>query len=145
MVGQVYAAGVPTWQLLLLALVVTPIAYLVLVFVLALVVGGRGGDARAIARFIPDCVVLFKRLLADSRVSWWRKALLAGLVVYLATPIDLVPDLIPVAGQLDDAILVALVLRSVLRASGEALLAEHWPGPEQSLSVMRRLAYGTPA
>jgi uncharacterized membrane protein YkvA (DUF1232 family) len=142
-VGQLYASRVPTWRWLLLALAVASIAYLVCV--LALVVGGRRGDARAVARFIPDCVVLFKRLLADSRVSWWRKTLLAGLIVYLALPIDLVPDFIPVAGQLDDAILVALVLSTVLRASGEALLADHWPGPEQSLSVMRRLAFGTPA
>lgn len=51
--------------------------------------------------------------------------LLAG---YLALPFDLVPDFIPVAGQLDDALLLALVLRAVLRSGGEDLLREHWPG-----------------
>jgi uncharacterized membrane protein YkvA (DUF1232 family) len=112
-----------------------------LALVLALIGAGRRGDARALARFVPDCVVLCKRLLGDPRVVWWRKALLAGAIVYLVTPIDLVPDFIPVAGQLDDAIVVALVLRSVLRGSGEALLEEHWPGPPQSLLVIRRLAY----
>jgi uncharacterized membrane protein YkvA (DUF1232 family) len=134
---------VSQWRWLLLALAVTFVAYLVLV--LALVLAGRRGEARALAGFIPDCLVLFKRLLADARVSWWRKALLAGLIAYLAAPIDLVPDFIPVAGQLDDAILVAVVLRTVLCTSGESLLREHWPGPEQSLRVIRRLAYGTRA
>jgi uncharacterized membrane protein YkvA (DUF1232 family) len=128
------------WEWLLLALAVTLVVYAVLV--LALVLAGRRGEARAVASFIPDCIVLFKRLLADSRVPRWRKALLVGLIGYLAMPFDLVPDFIPVAGQLDDAIIVVLVLRTVLRGSGKALLREHWPGPEQSLLLIERLAYG---
>jgi uncharacterized membrane protein YkvA (DUF1232 family) len=111
-------------------------------FVLVLVLVGRSSDARAVARFVPDCVILFRRLLGDRRVSGWRKALLAGLVLYLASPIDLVPDFIPVAGQLDDAILVALTLRVVLRAGGPALIREHWPGPDPSLRAILRLTYG---
>ena len=61
-------------------------------------------DAVALARFIPDCIVLFKRLLGDQRVSGWRKAAIVLLIGYLAMPIDLVPDFIPVAGQLDDVL-----------------------------------------
>ena len=109
--------------------------------VLVLVALGRGSDARALARFVPDCVVLFKRLLSDPRVEWWRKVLLVLVIVYLASPIDLVPDFIPVAGQLDDAILVVIALRVLLRGSGPRLLAEHWPGPRQSLLVILRFAY----
>jgi uncharacterized membrane protein YkvA (DUF1232 family) len=62
------------------------------------------------------------------------------LVGYLALPFDLVPDFIPIAGQLDDAVIVALALRAVLRASGPDLVREHWPGPESSLAVVLRLA-----
>jgi uncharacterized membrane protein YkvA (DUF1232 family) len=108
--------------------------------VVALVVAGRRGDARALAGFVPDCVVLCRRLLGDPRVPRSRKAMCWALLAYLALPFDLVPDVIPVAGQLDDAVLTALVLRSVLRAAGDDLLAEHWPGPARSLQVLRRLA-----
>lgn len=108
--------------------------------VLALVLAGRRSDARALAGFLPDCVVLLRRLLADPRVPRRHKLALGALVAYRAMPIDLVPDFIPVAGQLDDAILLMLVLRRVLRGSGDALLREHWPGPERSLAVVLRLA-----
>jgi uncharacterized membrane protein YkvA (DUF1232 family) len=130
---------VPLWQWLVLGVAASLVVYAAAV--LALVVAGRRTDAAALARFIPDCVVLLRRLCADPRVAWWRKALLVVLIAYLAMPFDLVPDFIPVAGQLDDAILVALVLRTVLRGAGEALLREHWPGPQASLEVIRRLAY----
>jgi uncharacterized membrane protein YkvA (DUF1232 family) len=110
--------------------------------VLALVALGRRSDARALAGFIPDCLVFVKRLLGDPRVPRRRKLLLGALVGYLAMPVDLVPDFIPVAGQLDDAILVALVLRAVLRSGGEELLDEHWGGPARSLELVRRLTFG---
>ena len=111
-------------------------------FVVALVVAGRRTEARALGGFIPDCIVLFKRLLSDPRVSGWRKAAILLLIAYLAMPIDLVPDFIPVAGQLDDVIIVALVLRLTLRSGGPELLEEKWPGPERSLRIVSRLAYG---
>jgi uncharacterized membrane protein YkvA (DUF1232 family) len=106
---------------------------------------GRRTDARALAAFIPDCVVLLRRLLADGRVPRRRKLVLYGLVGYLLMPVDLVPDFIPVAGQLDDAIIAALALRYVLRGAGPELLREHWPGPDVSLRAVIRLAYGRTA
>ena len=110
------------------------------VFVAWLVACGRRADARALAGFIPDCLVLVGRLARDDRVPRRHKLLLLGLAGYLALPFDLVPDFIPVAGQLDDAIVAALVLRHLIRAGGEPLLRELWPGPEQSLAVLLRLA-----
>ena len=129
------------WQWLLLATGLTATIYTA--FIVWLLLTGRKQDARALAGFIPDCIVLFRRLLGDDRVPRRNKLLLAALIGYLAMPVDLVPDFIPVAGQLDDAIIVALVLRTVLRAGGQQLLGEHWPGPPASLNALMRLAYGT--
>jgi uncharacterized membrane protein YkvA (DUF1232 family) len=112
------------------------------VFVIALVLLGRREGARALAGFVPDCAVLVGRLLRDRRVPRRHKILLGVLVAYLAMPLDIVPDFIPVAGQLDDAIFVLLVLRTILRRAPAALLAEHWPGPRSSLERMLRLSRG---
>jgi uncharacterized membrane protein YkvA (DUF1232 family) len=130
------------WAWSLIGLAAAAAAYAA--FVVLLIALGRRGDARALATFIPDCIVLVSRLTRDPRVPRRRKLLLLGLVGYLGLPFDLVPDFIPVAGQLDDAIVVALVLRHVLRSGGEALVRELWPGPPQSLALILRLA-GTPA
>lgn len=108
--------------------------------VLALVVAGRRGDAAALARFVPDCVVLVTRLLGDPRVPRGTRFALGAVALYLASPIDLVPDFVPVAGQLDDAILLALVLRRLVARAGGDVVREHWPGPERSLAVVLRLA-----
>jgi uncharacterized membrane protein YkvA (DUF1232 family) len=127
-----------TW--LLAAIGVLVLSYLALI--VGLIVTGRRRHVRAVAGFVPDCVTLFRRLLADERVPRHSKLLLGACVGYLAMPIDLVPDFVPVAGQLDDAIVVALALRVVLRAAGPQLLVEHWPGPPSSLSALTRAVFG---
>jgi len=88
-------------------------------FVAVLVVAGRREAARALARFVPDCIILFRRLLADPRVPRRSKLVLAALIGYLALPFDLVPDFIPVAGYLDDAVIVAFVVRQETTAPTE--------------------------
>ena len=126
------------WVWLLVGLAAVLVIYAV--FIVWLVARGRRGDARAFATFIPDCIVLVGRLTRDPRVPRRRKLLLLGLAAYLALPFDLVPDFIPVAGQLDDAIIVALVLRHFIKAGGEPMIRELWPGPERSLALILRLA-----
>jgi uncharacterized membrane protein YkvA (DUF1232 family) len=111
-------------------------------FVMALIVAGRRRDARDVARFVPDCIVLVRRLFGDPRVPRRHKLLLGALVGYLALPVDLVPDFIPVAGHVDDVLVVVLALRVVIRASGSELLREHWPGPESSLTFVLRFVGG---
>jgi len=129
---------VPWWSWLLISLGVVAAVYATLLIVLVAV--GRRADARALATFIPDCIVLVTRLAHDPRVPRGRKILLLALVGYLALLFDLVPDFIPIAGQLDDAIVVAVVLRSLVRAGGEGVIREMWPGPERSLGLILRLA-----
>jgi uncharacterized membrane protein YkvA (DUF1232 family) len=83
--------------------------------------------------------VLVRRLAADDRVPRRTRLTLAALAVYLVMPIDLVPDFMPVVGHVDDAILVVLVLRAVVRAAGPVILAEHWPGRPRGLQLLRRV------
>jgi uncharacterized membrane protein YkvA (DUF1232 family) len=99
-----------------------------------------GGRARALAGFVPDCLVLFKRLLGDARVPRGSKLLLALSIAYLAFPLDLIPDFIPVIGYLDDAVVVAAILRALVRSAGPSVVAEHCPGPRRSLDMVLRLA-----
>ena len=108
--------------------------------VLTFIVAGRYTDARALAGFVPDCVILFSRLLRDPRVPRKSKVVVAALIPYLTLPFDLIPDFIPVAGQADDAILVALVLRRLVKRTDAVVLRELWPGPARSLLVVFRLA-----
>ena len=125
---------------LLISAAVALAVYLALIA--ALLLAGRRLEAVALARFIPDCLVLLRRLIGDPRVPRRRKLALLALVVYLSIPLDLVPDFIPVVGQLDDVSIAALALRYALRAGGPDLLAQHWPGPAKSLEAVTRLAYG---
>lgn len=120
------------------ALIAAAVVYAALV--VALAAAGRGEAARAAARFVPDCAVLFRRLLRDPRLPRRRKAVLVLLLGYLLVPIDLVPDFIPVAGYLDDAVIAAFALRYVLRGADAALLEEHWPGPPETLALLVRLS-----
>jgi uncharacterized membrane protein YkvA (DUF1232 family) len=88
---------------------------------------------------VPDCAVLFKRLLRDPRVPKRAKAALVVVIPYLASPIDLIPDFIPVLGQLDDALLVIAVFGYVARRASRAVIEELWPGSERGLRIVLAL------
>lgn len=90
-------------------------------------------------RLLPDVVRLIKRLAVDPETPRSIRIRLALLLAYLALPIDLIPDFIPVLGYADDAVIVALVLRSVTRRAGPDALAKHWPGTPDGLTALRRL------
>jgi len=91
-------------------------------------------------RLLPDTVVLMRRLAADPELPRGIRVRLLLLLVYLILPFDLIPDFIPFLGYADDAIVVAVALRSVARLAGPEALIEHWPGTPEGLQSVRRLA-----
>ncbi|MGH3745577.1 MAG: YkvA family protein [Mycobacteriales bacterium] len=99
-------------------------------------------SSREALRIVPDVVRLVRRLAADPTVPRGVRVRLVLLLIYLVSPLDLVPDVVPVVGYADDAILVALTLRSVIRRAGPEALERHWPGTDDGLAVVRRLAAG---
>lgn len=129
----------PGW---LIAVVAAVGVWLLLLF--GLIVFGRRSAARELAVLIPNLLLLFRGLLRDQRVSRPAKVALALSIVWIASPIDLIPEFIPVAGPLDDAIVAALALRLVLRSGGPQVIAEHWRGSDDSLRVLLRLAGAPP-
>ena len=97
-------------------------------------------DLRDALRLLPDLLRLLRRLAADRSLPPAVRVRLVLLVGYLVFPIDLVPDFVPVLGYADDAVIVALVLRSVVRRAGEDALRRQWPGSPQGLDVLLQLA-----
>jgi uncharacterized membrane protein YkvA (DUF1232 family) len=90
-------------------------------------------------RLLPDLVRLLRRLAADPTLPRGVRVRLWALLAYLALPIDLVPDFVPVLGYADDAIVVSLVLRSVARRAGAPAVQRHWPGTRDGLAAIARL------
>lgn len=103
------------------------------VAILVLIALGRRSAARELATLIPNLLVLFRGLLRDPRVPRGAKIWLGVAVAWIVSPIDLVPEFIPVVGPLDDAIVAALVLRHLLKRTDRAVLLEHWRGDPATL------------
>jgi len=100
----------------------------------------REGGLRELLWLGPRLARLIARVARDPRGSGRTKTVLAGVAVYLASPVDLIPDFIPVLGYLDDVLLVAIVLDGLLNHLDRAVLLEHWPGDAQSLDRACRVA-----
>jgi uncharacterized membrane protein YkvA (DUF1232 family) len=123
---------------LLIALAVVLLVWVVALGVLLLV--GRKIAAKRLLTLVPNLVSLFRGLLGDDRVPLASKVLLGAGLVWIVSPIDLVPEFIPVLGPLDDAVVGALVLRHVVRRAGPSVVAEHWRGDDATLAVLLRVA-----
>ena len=119
------------------------VAALVLVWLLLVVslilVRPRGGLLREALRVLPDVLRLIRRLAADKTLPRGVRVRLALLLGYLAIPIDLIPDFVPVLGYADDAIIVTAVLRSVVRRAGLDAVRAHWPGSDDGFAAVVRL------
>jgi uncharacterized membrane protein YkvA (DUF1232 family) len=96
-------------------------------------------DLKEALRLLPDLIRLIRRLAADPDTPRGVRIRLALLLGYLALPFDLIPDFVPILGYADDAIIVALVLRSATRRAGSDALVKHWPGTPEGLSALKRL------
>jgi len=83
---------------------------------------------RNVLLFIPNMLLLCARLLRDSRVPATEKALLAGAIVYAIVPFDLIPDMLPFVGQIDDAYLIAMTLLRLMDRTDPRIVREHWNG-----------------
>ncbi len=119
---------------LLIALAVTVVVWLLAVIVLVAV--GRRTHARELAVLLPNLVFLFRGLLHDPRVSRGSKGWIWFALVWCLSPIDLIPEFIPVAGPLDDVIVAGLVLRHVLRRTDRGVVATHWRGEPSTLDAI---------
>jgi uncharacterized membrane protein YkvA (DUF1232 family) len=98
-----------------------------------------GSTLRDAARVVPDVIRLVHRLARDSDLSRTARLQLFLLLGYVALPIDVVPDFIPVIGYADDAIVIGVVLRSVIRRTGPETVRKHWPGSEDGLAILAKL------
>jgi uncharacterized membrane protein YkvA (DUF1232 family) len=123
---------------LVIALLILGAIYLVLVA--ALILSGRRVAARELATLLPNLILLFKDLAGDPRVPRRAKVVLALAAVWLVSPIDLLPEFLPVLGPLDDAVVAALALRYLVRRAGSEVVRDHWRGERATLDAILRAA-----
>lgn len=126
------------WGVVVGAAAALLLAWLVLVVVLA-AARPRGGLLTEALRILPDVLRLISRLAADTTLPRGVRIRLGLLLAYLAMPIDLIPDFIPVLGYADDAIIVTAVLRGVVRRAGIDAVRAYWPGTDDGFAVLSRL------
>ncbi|WIX89968.1 DUF1232 domain-containing protein [Amycolatopsis sp. DG1A-15b] len=126
------------WDLLIGVTAALLLAWAALVGALV-IIRPRGGLLREALRLLPDVLRLVRRLAADETLPRGVRIRLALLLAYLALPIDLVPDFVPVLGYADDAIIVSAVLRSVVRRAGLEAVRAHWPGTDDGFAALTRL------
>ena len=96
--------------------------------------------ARELAFAFPNTVLLVAALLKDERVPARAKAVIAGTAAYLASPIDIIPDFIPVLGYLDDFIVILIILDGLLNYVDRKIIAQHWRGDSATLEFLQKLS-----
>jgi uncharacterized membrane protein YkvA (DUF1232 family) len=124
------------------AVVISLLVLWALLIAVLLIVRPRDVSMREVVRLIPDVLRLVRALLGDGSAPRSVRIALAILVVWLVSPIDLIPEFIPVLGPLDDAIVAVLVLRFVRRRLGETELRARWTGSPAGYELLSRLLGG---
>ena len=108
--------------------------------VLTLVVLGRKTIARELVSLLPNLIRLFRGLLGDARVPRSSKVLLVIAGIWLASPIDLIPEFLPGIGGLDDAVVAALALRHLVKRAGPEVVRDHWRGDPRTVGLLLRVS-----
>jgi uncharacterized membrane protein YkvA (DUF1232 family) len=132
--------ALPTVAAVVLALVAIWALVVVVIWRLA----PSEASAMDVVRLLPDILRLAAGLARDPTTPRSSRIALAGLAIWIASPIDLIPEFIPVAGPLDDIVVAAIVLRWVGRRVGEDALRVHWPGRPEGFELVRRLLGNAP-
>jgi uncharacterized membrane protein YkvA (DUF1232 family) len=126
------------WQTLIGIVAALLLAWAALVVTL-LIAKPKGSLLGEAVRLLPDLLRLLRRLAADRSLPRGVRVRLALLMAYLAMPIDVIPDFIPVLGYADDAIIVTLILRSTVRRAGLDAVRARWPGTDDGFAALCRL------
>lgn len=132
------------WLEALIGIAVALLVSWLLLIVALMLVRPNGAVLAEAVRLLPDLLRLLRRLAADRSLPRAVRVRLWLLMAYLAVPFDLVPDVIPVLGYADDAIIVAAVLRSVVRRAGIEAVRGHWPGSSDGFAALCRITGLTP-
>ncbi|MFJ9824289.1 YkvA family protein [Streptomyces sp. NPDC101160] len=127
------------WWDILLAIGAGLLATWLALLIALLIVRPKGALLAEAMRLLPDLVRLLRRLAADKTLPRGVRVRLGLLMAYLALPIDLIPDFLPVIGYADDAIIVAFTLRAVVRRAGIDAVRAHWPGTDDGFTALARL------
>lgn len=124
LVGDILIGLVAAWIVVLVALVVFR---------------PKGVPLRELIRVVPDVIRLLKSVIGDRRVPIDVRAVLAFLLVWIISPIDLIPEFVPILGPLDDVVVAAVALRYTRRRLGSADLRRRWTGSEEGFALLVRL------
>ena len=138
--AQQVVSAMPTWQVALAALAGGLLAVWIALVAVLVVARPRGGLLHEALRLLPDTLRLIYRLAADRSQPRAVRVRLWLLLAYLALPFDVIPDFIPVLGYADDVIIACLVLRAVVRRAGGEAVTRHWPGSDDGLRALWRVA-----
>jgi len=124
---------------LILGLILGVVAVWVALLIVFWIFRPRGVSVREIAAVVPDLLRLLRSLITDGSVPVDVRIVLVGLVAWIVSPIDLIPEFIPGLGPLDDVIVSIVALRYVRRRLGVDALRARWVGSEQGFAVLTRV------
>jgi uncharacterized membrane protein YkvA (DUF1232 family) len=124
---------------LLIGIALSIVALWALLLILFWLVRPKDVPVREVLRIVPDVVRLIRRVIADTNAPLDVRVVLVGLLIWIISPIDLIPEFIPGLGPLDDVIVAVVAMRYVRRRVGVADLQRRWPGTDDGFALLTRV------